>query len=50
MSGAQGKSQVGWAGAVPGGAVMSGLPASAPRLGTAMSQLPGQNGCGILDT
>lgn len=34
MSGAQGKSQVGWAGAVPGGVAMSVLPAAGTHLGT----------------
>lgn len=50
MSGAQGKSQVGRAGAVPGGVAVSVLLLQGLTWELGISQLPGQNGCGIWGT
>lgn len=50
VSGAQGKSQVGRAGAVPGGVAVSVLLLQGLTWELGISQLPGQNGCGIWGT
>lgn len=50
VSGAQGKSQVGWGGAAPGGVAVSVLPAAGAHWELGIAQLPGQNGCGIWGT